>query len=59
MQTPVFEETCPADYLTRAATSDLGKAYKGIAAAQMAIRPGDVVLDLGCGPGADLPACTA
>jgi ubiquinone/menaquinone biosynthesis C-methylase UbiE len=56
MQTPVFEETRPADYLTRAAASDLGKAYKGIAAAEMAIRPGDVVLDLGCGPGADLPA---
>ena len=56
MQTPVFEETHPADYLTRAAASDLGRAYKGIAAGEMAIRPGDVVLDLGCGPGADLPA---
>ena len=56
MQTPVFEETHPADYLVRAAASDLGKAYKGIAAGEMAIRPGDVVLDLGCGPGADLPA---
>jgi ubiquinone/menaquinone biosynthesis C-methylase UbiE len=56
MQTPVFEETHPADYLIRAAASDLGKAYKGIAAGEMAIRPGDVVLDLGCGPGADLPA---
>ena len=56
MQTPVFEEARPADYLTRAAASDLGKAYKGIAVAEMAIRPGDVVLDLGCGPGADLPA---
>jgi ubiquinone/menaquinone biosynthesis C-methylase UbiE len=56
MQKPVFEETRPADYLTRAAASDLGKAYKGIAAAEMAIGPGDVVLDLGCGPGADLPA---
>jgi ubiquinone/menaquinone biosynthesis C-methylase UbiE len=56
MQTPVFEETHPADYLIRAAASDLGKAYKGIAAGEMAISPGDVVLDLGCGPGADLPA---
>jgi ubiquinone/menaquinone biosynthesis C-methylase UbiE len=56
MQTPVFEETHPADYLIRAAASDLGKAYKGIAAGEMAIRPGDVILDLGCGPGADLPA---
>ena len=52
----MFEETRPADYLARAAASDLGKAYKGIAAAEMAIRPGDTVLDLGCGPGADLPA---
>jgi ubiquinone/menaquinone biosynthesis C-methylase UbiE len=56
MQTPVFEETHPADYLARAAASDLGKAYKAIAAAEMDIRPGDMVLDLGCGPGADLPA---
>lgn len=56
MQTQVFEETRPDDYLMRAAASDLGKAYKQIAAGEMAIRPGDVVLDLGCGPGADLPA---
>ena len=47
----MFEEARPADYLMRAAASDLGKAYKGIAAGEMAIRPGDVVLDLGCGPG--------
>ena len=52
----MFEETSPADYLTRAATSDLGRAYKGIAAGELAIRPGHAVLDLGCGPGADLPA---
>jgi ubiquinone/menaquinone biosynthesis C-methylase UbiE len=56
MQTPVFEEARPADYLMRAATSDQGKAYKGIAAGEMGICLGDVVLDLGCGPGADLPA---
>jgi ubiquinone/menaquinone biosynthesis C-methylase UbiE len=56
MQAPTFEETRPADYLMRLAASDLGKAYKSIAASEMAIRPGDVVLDLGCGPGADLPA---
>ena len=30
MKTPVFEETRPADYLTRAAASDLGKAYNFI-----------------------------
>src|SRR5580692_4667766 len=56
MQTPAFEETRPADYLLRHAASNLGKAYKGLAVAELAIRPGDVVLDLGCGPGADLPA---
>jgi ubiquinone/menaquinone biosynthesis C-methylase UbiE len=56
MQTPVYEETRPADYLLRHAASDLGKAYKGLAVAELAVSPGDVVLDLGCGPGADLPA---
>jgi hypothetical protein len=40
MQAPVFEETRPADYLIRAAAPDLGKAYKGIAAAEMPVRPG-------------------
>ena len=59
MQTPVFEEARPDDYLTRAATSELGRAYKATAAQRMAVRPGDVVLDLGCGPGADLPAFAA
>jgi ubiquinone/menaquinone biosynthesis C-methylase UbiE len=56
MQTPAFEETRPADYLLRHAASGLGKAYKGLAVAELAVSPGDVVLDLGCGPGADLPA---
>jgi ubiquinone/menaquinone biosynthesis C-methylase UbiE len=56
MATPTFEEARPSDYLMRLAASDLGKAYKSLAASEMAIRPGDVVLDLGCGPGADLPA---
>jgi ubiquinone/menaquinone biosynthesis C-methylase UbiE len=56
MQPSTFEETRPADYLIRLAASGLGKAYKGLATLEMAIRPGDVVLDLGCGPGTDLPA---
>jgi ubiquinone/menaquinone biosynthesis C-methylase UbiE len=56
MQTPAFEETRPADYLLRHAASDLGKAYKSLAVAELAISPGEIVLDLGCGPGADLPA---
>jgi ubiquinone/menaquinone biosynthesis C-methylase UbiE len=56
MQPQTFEEARPADYLMRLAASDLGKAYKSLAVSEMAIRPGDVILDLGCGPGADLPA---
>jgi ubiquinone/menaquinone biosynthesis C-methylase UbiE len=49
-----FERTQPADYLTRLAASDLGRAYKALVVQEMAIEPGDTVLDLGCGPGADL-----
>jgi ubiquinone/menaquinone biosynthesis C-methylase UbiE len=59
MQSPLFEEAAPADYLTRLAASDWGRAYKQLAAAELGIRPGDTVLDLGCGPGADLPAFAA
>jgi ubiquinone/menaquinone biosynthesis C-methylase UbiE len=40
----------------RVATSGIGMAYKGLAVTDLAIRAGDVVLDLGCGPGADLAA---
>jgi ubiquinone/menaquinone biosynthesis C-methylase UbiE len=56
MQTPPFEKTRPSDYLIRLAASDLGKAYKSFAVSEMTIAAGDVVLDLGCGPGADLLA---
>jgi ubiquinone/menaquinone biosynthesis C-methylase UbiE len=56
MRTPIFEEARPADYLMRLAESDLGRAYKSLAVSRLGIQPGDVVLDLGCGPGADLPA---
>lgn len=59
MRAATFEATRPADYLTRLAASDLGTGYKRLAAAELAIRPGDVVLDLGCGPGADLAAFAA
>lgn len=44
----------PADYLTRLAASDLGRAYKALVLGEMDIRAGDVLVDLGCGPGADL-----
>jgi ubiquinone/menaquinone biosynthesis C-methylase UbiE len=51
----VFEQTRPADYLERLAASDLGRGYKDLVRRELAVEPGDVVLDLGCGPGADLP----
>lgn len=59
MQASTFEEARPSDYLTRLAASDLGKSYKSLAVSELAIRQGDVALDLGCGPGADLPAFAA
>jgi ubiquinone/menaquinone biosynthesis C-methylase UbiE len=51
-----FEQARPADYLLRLAASELGRAYKSLAVSELGISPGDTVLDLGCGPGADLPA---
>lgn len=57
--TQIFEETRPRDYLMRIAASGIGQAYKDLAAGELAVGPGDVVLDLGCGPGADLPAFAA
>lgn len=44
----------PADYLTRLAASDLGRSYKSLN--ELGVQPGAVVVDLGCGPGADLAA---
>lgn len=55
----VFEETQPSDYLIRVATSSIGMAYKNLAVSELAVRAGDVVVDLGCGPGADLTAFAA
>ncbi|HZZ53927.1 MAG TPA: methyltransferase domain-containing protein, partial [Trebonia sp.] len=56
MQAPAFEEARPSDYLMRLAASDLGRSYKRLAVSELAIGPGDAVVDLGCGPGADLRA---
>ena len=56
MASSIFETTSPDDYLLRLAASDLGRSYKQLALAELQITPGQVVLDLGCGPGADLPA---
>lgn len=54
-----LEAERPSDYLTRLATSDVGRAYKGMVVDEMQVRPGSTVLDLGCGPGADLLAFAA
>lgn len=51
-----FERTRPQDYLTRLAASEMGASYKSLAVTELGVVPGAVVLDLGCGPGADLPA---
>ncbi|HET9895600.1 MAG TPA: methyltransferase domain-containing protein [Streptosporangiaceae bacterium] len=51
-----FEDVQPGDYLIRIAASRLGRAYKSRALTELGIRAGDVVVDLGCGPGADLAA---
>lgn len=51
-----FETTRPDDYLMRLAASDLGRGYKAMAASELALAEGQVVLDVGCGPGADLRA---
>jgi len=56
MTRTTFEQSRPDGYLTRLAESDLGQSYKSLATDQLGIHGGDVVVDLGCGPGADLSA---
>ncbi|MEV8511540.1 methyltransferase domain-containing protein [Dactylosporangium sp. NPDC051484] len=43
-------------YLEHAAASDIGRRYKHDLLAALDVRPGNAVLDVGCGPGTDLPA---
>ncbi|MFV2019627.1 methyltransferase domain-containing protein [Micromonospora sp. LOL_023] len=43
-------------YLDQAATSDPGREYKQRLLTALDLRPGLTVLDVGCGPGTDLPA---
>ncbi|WP_328464257.1 methyltransferase domain-containing protein [Streptomyces sp. NBC_00448] len=54
----VFEAAVPdrIAYQDRLAATGAARAYKRAALDALAIRPGHTVLDLGCGPGTDLPA---
>lgn len=51
-----LEPERPSDYLMRLASSDLGRAYKALVVDEMQVERGSTVVDLGCGPGADLAA---
>ncbi|MFE4465205.1 methyltransferase domain-containing protein [Oerskovia sp. NPDC056781] len=55
----IFELSRPDDYLERLAASDLGRGWKALATAELDLHHGHDVLDLGCGPGADLPTYAA
>jgi ubiquinone/menaquinone biosynthesis C-methylase UbiE len=54
----MFETATPEPivYLDRVAATDLGRSYKSRMLDELHVRPGQTVLDLGCGPGTDLDA---
>ncbi|MET7637665.1 methyltransferase domain-containing protein [Streptomyces sp. NPDC005438] len=45
-----------ASYMMRTAASPAGRAYKRRLMELLDVRPGQTALDVGCGPGADLPS---
>lgn len=53
---PWLEVAPPIDYLRNIANSPMGKSYKAFVKSLLNIQQGDVVVDLGCGAGVDLPA---
>jgi ubiquinone/menaquinone biosynthesis C-methylase UbiE len=57
MSGSLFERAAPApiDYLERVAATDVGRGYKQAALRLLDVDAGHVVLDVGCGPGVDLP----
>ncbi|YCK37176.1 methyltransferase domain-containing protein [Actinomadura sp. ATCC 39365] len=46
----------PISYLDHVASTDVGRGYKRQVLELLDLRPGQTVLDLGCGPGTDLAA---
>lgn len=54
MQQIVEAEVDASAYMLRAAEASVGQAYKTLALQHLALAPGGTVVDLGCGPGADL-----
>ncbi|MEU8868814.1 hypothetical protein [Streptomyces umbrinus] len=45
----------PADYMLQAAASAVGRDYKQELMGLLDVQPGQTALDVGCGPGTDLP----